>query len=178
VSAQLFPQQPCVALWRNDAPPKDGSNIIAIGRLIVAPIEGEGAKDPFVASIRWGKSGWETTLCGTALAYADTDTVEIDWWTRHPIHRLESDGPELIAIERRRQVEVEDWTAAHDDNHRGELLLAAADLILDGTDEEMTENTWSKDAWGLIKKHKDDRLRQLVIAGALIAAQIDKELRR
>jgi len=85
-------------------------------------------------------------------------------------------GIELIAAERKRQVEVEGWTAEHDRHHDdGDLALAAALLIvndlpcwLEGYDDTIA---WYQD---LVIKHENDRQRQLVIAGALIAAEIDR----
>jgi hypothetical protein len=90
----------------------------------------------------------------------------------------EASGAGLIAAERRRQVEAEDWDAAHDDEHTdGALAVEAARLAVDGTDAELVDDTY--DAWGLLAKHgihgtKPNRIRALTIAGALIAAEIDR----
>jgi hypothetical protein len=85
-------------------------------------------------------------------------------------------GIERIAAERRRQVEAEGWTPEHDDGHRyGHLARAAAELAAEGTDMR-TEDPDGPDCWSLIRKHPD-RIRQLEIAGALIAAEIDRLLR-
>ena len=73
-------------------------------------------------------------------------------------------GIDMITFERIRQKDV--WGDSHDDEHdAGEIAAVAANLI-DGREDE----------WGLLKKHPQ-RLRQLVIAGALIAAEIDRLLR-
>ena len=96
-------------------------------------------------------------------------------------------GVELIAAERTRQVEVEGWTQGHDDGHEsGEIAVAAAELAVDGTDSRVTD-TYADyegpiDHCGSLAKfgHRGttpDRVRTLVIAGALIAAEIDRELR-
>ncbi len=87
-------------------------------------------------------------------------------------------GVEMIAAERRRQVEYEGWTANHDDaaHGDGELADAAAELIVDGLDY------WDHDPLdmcGSLAKFgregsKPDPVRCLVIAGALIAAEIDR----
>lgn len=99
-------------------------------------------------------------------------------------------GIELIAAERKRQIEQEGWTAEHDDEHsRGEIAEAAACYAMppearlirveDETDVVTGENTgvgmllwpWGE---GSFKPTPDDRVRELVKAGALIAAEIDR----
>lgn len=87
-----------------------------------------------------------------------------------------ADGAELIAAERRRQVEVERYTSEGDDHYDGtELLWAAhcylhseADLDETGTPVDWP---WHEMFW---KPTPDDRIRELVKAGALIAAEIDR----
>lgn len=84
-------------------------------------------------------------------------------------------GTELIAAERLRQIGQEGWTADHDDGHtKGELAIAAAELAVYGTDATVDDPHCTETEWRLIEKHGRDRLRQLVIAGALIAAEIDR----
>lgn len=90
---------------------------------------------------------------------------------------LHQDGIALMAAERQRQIAQEDWTPDHDDRHDdGELASAAIGYI---------QATWKKfrrppanwpwdDAWW---KPSPDPVRNLVKAGALIAAEIDR-LRR
>ena len=91
-------------------------------------------------------------------------------------------GVELIAAERERQVGEEGWTPKHDDSHTyGDLAVVAATLAVHGTDASVEDSHgWrgTKDArfglpWGLWK-HREDRTRLLTIAGALIAAEIDR----
>ena len=109
-------------------------------------------------------------------------------------------GVELIAAERERQIAKEGWTAEHDAEHeRGEMALAAACyaapvpihakmLVRDprcncrSVDEcrhpdlERWMDPWPWDEeWDKRKQH--DRLRQLTIAGALIAAELDRLLK-
>ncbi len=109
---------------------------------------------------------------------------EVPWWVksylrecmdeivnrRERIDELEArltGGAGLIAAERQRQVSQEGWTPEHDDGHRsGELPKAAAALCMQ----------WD-DLWGLYARHRHDRQRQLVIAGALIAAELDRRAR-
>jgi hypothetical protein len=92
----------------------------------------------------------------------------------------------LIYDERWRQVHDEGWTAEHDDTHSdGAMAVIAAALAVNGTDAMVVdplERTSlikgdTRDSWGLIEKHSGDRVRQLVIAGALIVAEIEREMR-
>jgi hypothetical protein len=85
-----------------------------------------------------------------------------------------SSGAELIAAERARQIEAEGWTAEHDDTDHadGQLADAAAcyalgraDVTISGTYLWPWANRWWKPA---------SRVRELVKAGALIAAEIDR----
>ena len=79
-------------------------------------------------------------------------------------------GIELIAEERATH-EAKGWDAAHDDLHdKGQMARVASDLA--GNDTDSLE--WASDPWGLVHKHRNDRVKQLVIAGALIAAEIDR----
>lgn len=83
-------------------------------------------------------------------------------------------GAELIMLERLRQIEVEGWTPEHDDQHSdGEMALAAACYILanvDGKGAGMPSRwPWDAEWW----KPKD-QLSNLIRAGALIAAEIDR----
>jgi hypothetical protein len=98
-------------------------------------------------------------------------------------------GTILIERERERQIEAEGWTSVHDAQHvGGELADAAAcyadiaasitrgasveelrPLILDGFDSMLT---WPFDEDDF--KPTEDAIRNLVKAGALIAAEIDR----
>jgi hypothetical protein len=101
-------------------------------------------------------------------------------------------GAELIAAERVRQVEQEGWTPRHDAEHAGEGLALAAccyavppqmrkykTALADGYGDERGDRyravptlwPWHPDYW---KPCADDRVRELVKAGALIAAEIDR----
>ena len=74
-------------------------------------------------------------------------------------------GMEMITAERLAQ--SLQYDAMHDDTHdRGELLTEAECLL-----HQM------QDDWGLLAKTNGDRIRQLVIAAALIAAEIDRKIR-
>lgn len=98
----------------------------------------------------------------------------------------------MIAAERRRQVEGESWTSSHDDGHdSGELALAAACYAIESAGRSSVEYRlghagglevnvdtaglywpWTKEWW-----KPTTEIRNLVKAGALIAAEIDRRLR-
>lgn len=90
-------------------------------------------------------------------------------------------GTELIAAERARQITQEEWTPRHDDTHSEGDLRDAAEAYLRELRSRPTREgrprwgpsapwPWSQEAW----KPTDDPIRQLVKAGALIAAEIDR----
>jgi hypothetical protein len=90
-------------------------------------------------------------------------------------------GIELITQERQRQVEKEGWTHKHDNQHiNNELAVAAScyaapDNIRDYGDEHELNVPyfwpWHDEWW---KPTPDDRIKELVKAGALIAAEVDR----
>lgn len=78
-------------------------------------------------------------------------------------------GASMIAAERQRQIEVEGWTHEHDDEHRhGELVSAAVCYAKPA----LADTYWPWDPFWW--KPSDDPIRNLVKAGALIAAEIDR----
>lgn len=99
-------------------------------------------------------------------------------------------GIELIAEERQRQVNVEGWTAEHDaKNVNDEMARAAAVYALPwplrnhrlsidgGMPYHWPIYTWAAEWFKPAKKNSlkgPDRIRELVKAGALIAAEIDR----
>lgn len=97
-------------------------------------------------------------------------------------------GLELICAERLRQVYEEGFLSVRDDAYTmGELTFAAIhyampkdkshliyQLGIDDTDDIYFPVDWDR-SWD--KQAKHDRVRQLSIAGALIAAEIDRLLR-
>lgn len=90
-------------------------------------------------------------------------------------------GVELIRRERERQIEVEGWSANHDLQHDcGELAVAAACYAVDHTDAKVTyprdDPEGSGWPWGEEWWKPKDTIRNLVRAGALIAAEIDREI--
>ena len=95
-------------------------------------------------------------------------------------------GIELIAAERERQIKEEGWTAEHDEQHEeDELAWAAVYYAMPkplafhcprvGRCEihpfAVFPQNWNSH-WA--KRDEKDRIRQLVVAGALIAAEIDR----
>lgn len=93
-----------------------------------------------------------------------------------------TEGADLIRQERNRQMTEEGWAVEHDDMHAaGELAMAAMcyaespyDRITEGDARTPVGWPWEPDDW---KPTPDDRVRELVKAGALIAAEIDRLLR-
>ena len=95
-------------------------------------------------------------------------------------------GVELIAAERKRQIEKEGWTQEHDTEHpKGDLALSGACYALDvvgefrnaiGRNNDLVSVAYRLWPWAFRwwKPTHNDPIRQLVKAGALIAAEIDK----
>lgn len=92
-------------------------------------------------------------------------------------------GIELIAAERQRQMDQEGWTAEHDDEHdQGEIAKAAECYLDAGITAELRPDAakfhfkpigkwpWARSWW----KPSNDPIENLVKAGALIAAEIDR----
>lgn len=93
-------------------------------------------------------------------------------------------GVEMIAQERRRQIDVEGHTTAHDDQHTDQSLPLVAiyyatppgsyvvrlDPLAKST-HPVWPHTWPRQ---LAKKSDHSRIKQLVIAGGCIAAEIDR----
>lgn len=92
-------------------------------------------------------------------------------------------GIELIAEERQRQIEKEGWTKEHDAQHKNDELANAAICYADPNIHYHQENRimrhripnefWPKQ-WDIRWFKPTDRIRDLVKAGALIAAEIDR----
>lgn len=82
-------------------------------------------------------------------------------------------GAELIAAERLRQVTGEGWTPEHDAEHTdGSMVRAAVCYASYGQKASAPYPLWPwADSWW---KPSDDPIKNLVRAGALIAAEIDR----
>ena len=92
-------------------------------------------------------------------------------------------GIDDIAAERRRQIEEEGWTAEHDgaEHAPGDLALAAACYAKHATRSDAARQYWKDEGkepkrwpWASHWWKPKDRRRDLVRAGALIAAEIDR----
>jgi hypothetical protein len=97
-------------------------------------------------------------------------------------------GAEMIAAERQRQIEQEGWTPEHDDEHDGGDLARAAEAYAYHATQQLRGRKpsygplrpppygwpWHPNRW----KPSDDPIRNLVKAGALIAAEIDRLQRK
>lgn len=98
-------------------------------------------------------------------------------------------GIELIADERKRQIKVEGWSAEHDSEHKkDELAMAAVSYAMPKDVREAMIMVftspiadapptwpWNVEWW---KPTPDNRIKELVKAGALIAAEIDRLQRK
>jgi hypothetical protein len=99
-----------------------------------------------------------------------------------PVEIPRVDGAGLIAAERARQPAEEGWTPEHDAQHGGNELAWASWCYLDRAVGEHDPADvepppmwpWERRWW----KPGKSPLRLLIIAGALIAAEIDKRLAR
>lgn len=106
--------------------------------------------------------------------------------TTYNKHKMKT-GTELIAEERARQIQSEGWTADHDDGHRRlQMTRAAACYLLNTWEKSKLEESatgrhvvaaavnvlwpWEQEWW----KPSSDPVRNLVKAGALIAAELDR----
>lgn len=167
------------------------------------------AKDPYTAQLEakvaelYGALVW----CSGGVDYMPGGMARESWerivepLLAAPVLRelpLVSPGAGVIATERRRQIEVEGWTAEHDNNHRdGELTRAAAVYAVDGDlfiretrmvlvnrgrpwadpdDYAPVTDLYPLWPWSSAWYKPKDRLRDLIRAGALIAAEIDRLL--
>lgn len=109
----------------------------------------------------------------------DFDNEEVN--TANSLERLAKEfsasGAGMIARERFRQIEAKGYDAEHDDAHVNREIASTAAQVLahyysDGT---LAIRRWgSCDNWHIIEKHGDDPIVVLSIAGALIAAEIDR----
>lgn len=75
------------AAWLTADPPKDGTTIVAIGRVISRGVCSTSV-DRFVAAIRWlkdqsGHEGWHFDREGSTVSRLD-DEVIVDWWLPMP----------------------------------------------------------------------------------------------
>lgn len=129
-------------------------------------------------------------LCGEAAEYVEPISgAHLNMWNkllrRSGGRKIMKTGIELIEEERERQISGEGWTAAHDDAHiNGELSRAGAVYAVHASHQCKHPSAhishdipygwpegWSGEWW---KPSAIDPVRNLVKAGALIAAEIDR----
>jgi hypothetical protein len=90
---------------------------------------------------------------------------------------LQTEGVRRIAAERERQIEDEGYTAEHDAREAvDDLARAGACYALPEAERQYFPHhwPWNPEYW---KPTPNDRIRELVKAGALVAAEIDSLLR-
>lgn len=142
-----------------------------------------------VAYVRF-RSGVEAcSFASLTLLAGEADDKPAGWEPRFAAHAAGAspfkfarpeDGAALIAAERLRQVTGEGWTAGHDQHHdSGELARAGACYALHAAglrslDGQPIGTAWPWPSWEF--EPSGDRLRTLVKAGSLIAAEIDRLL--
>lgn len=79
-----------------------------------------------------------------------------------------------IGAERERQI-AKGYDAAHDDQHvPGDIDSAAGLILMEDIDLLVNDGHADNIAGHVLDKHEDDRRRQLVIAAALIVAEIER----
>lgn len=148
---------------------KSLDTVIAKGRL--AQLE---AIERVAVAVRANGIRLEEFNALTAVLRAALDAMGQEWRTG------KVSGVELVAAERQRQIDQEGYRELHDDSHDlGQMANAAACYAMDPEDREFMEPNfgvpgfwpWHSEDW---KPTPHDRVRELVKAGALIAAEIDR----
>lgn len=117
-------------------------------------------------------------FCRVSAVDKDKDRLLTECQPDRP-KRIQSISAAMVSIidERIRQIEVEGWTPEHDDEHDGDEMAraaacyAAGEMIADATTGG-TVWPWSEDWWK--PTWPIDRRRELVKAGALIVAEIER----
>lgn len=86
---------------------------------------------------------------------------------------MENTAIELISKERHRQINVEGWTTEHDADHTDNSIAMAAVCYALPYYERDIDNMWpwDKKSW---KPTPENRIKELIKAGALIVAEIDR----
>lgn len=91
---------------------------------------------------------------------------------------MKKTGVELIAIERQEHIEKHGRTIEWDDDvNSNEQLATAAEMLLAVDHEEGIDSASYPDGWDheiCVKMLSKPRKQRLIIAGALIAAEIDR----
>lgn len=129
------------------------------------------------------KCGKNGIKCDTQPQQADPSRTsawcDCGWRGAVPTVERPVPGFALIAMERHRQITEKGYTAEHDDKHDGtEFLQAAACYMANATpwDFGLSDVAWPWESEDY--KPSPDYVRNLVKAGALIAAEIDRLQRK
>jgi hypothetical protein len=115
------------------------------------------------------------TLAWVATGEATVDVVRAAARELEALAISGTAGGDLIAAERQRQITAEEYTASHDAEHdSGELASAAACYAWYsvGGSRPVARWPWDERWW----KPKGGPVRNLVKAGALIVAEIDRRI--
>lgn len=127
-----------------------------------------------------GESGWSGRQREAQIFRHYSEASRLAQTFRARVVRLKQpDGVALIAAERLRQISEEGWTPEHDDEHTScELAAAAACYALCGSRNYLGLKYEGVQVWPSRWHFKDaGYLRNLAKSGALIAAEMDRELR-
>lgn len=134
----------------------------------------------------WQRRAIIATLIIAARPVPDYLQPDEKWITEEVVRHLSEHGgtmktgAELIAEERDRQINVEGWTPEHDDAHTHRELAMAACAYAGYTTASTHENartiaqSWWPDEWDQSWFKPTSHISNLVKAGALIAAEIDR----
>ncbi len=134
-------------------------------------------KPPEILYLQWGEDEpeertWSADkINDTDVEYMSKDAADKLMEKLENIILHPSDGVHLIAVERKRQ--IQDYGAYHDKKHTEEQLVMAAIFYAYPEKYGQILSMWPWEA-EFNKKDKHPRIRQLTIAGAWIAAEIDR----
>ena len=88
---------------------------------------------------------------------------------------MKKTGIDLIAEERAEQLNKHKWSAEHDKEHEeGQLKMAAMYALQPYPNEQIGIRCYGGWDWFTEKMDNKTELQRLVVAGALIAAEIDR----
>jgi hypothetical protein len=142
--------------------------------------------EPTIEMLVAGRKQTFADMTGEHMGPSAENTWKAMWNAAPDTRPLTGGVTEEIAAERQRQIDAEGWTPEHDDEHpHGELARAAACYAsvtaLPENDHRHgpfyppPEWPWSNDWWKPgFKRDYADRRRNLVKAGALIVAEIER----
>lgn len=167
--------------WAADAPP------IAVGMKIYASAS-EAQPNEWKEAVLDALAAWPGMDFpqGTPPRKIVEAVLEMEWHAARdlttpgqPVRNVLTPSARDVLAERQRQINAEGWTPEHDDDHRdGSLAAAAASYMLGDRLEEIAEMglevlhelwPWQWDDW-----KPCDRRRQLVKAGALTLAELER----